>query len=160
MSDKVKESKLREAFDKIKSEMTDHLDAINENTTEINSNTDYIKQLEIMILKLEERLDIAEMKLSESNGEKTFSYEEFEGVVLTQKEKEIFMILYETNGDLLDYKKIARSLGLTEELVRKYIAGIINKGIPIIKKYFDDRTYLVLDADFRNLQAKKNVLRL
>ena len=44
-----KEKLLRDAFDKVKSEMTDHLEAINENTSEINSNHDYLLKLENMI---------------------------------------------------------------------------------------------------------------
>jgi len=160
VSDKTKEDRLKDAFNKIKAEMTDHLEAINENTSEINSSLDYIKQLEAMISKLEERLDAAEMKLSRMSGEKTFTNEEFSTVVLNPKEREIFLMLYESKGDLLDYKKIARHLGLTEEIVRRHTAGMIGKGIPIIKKYFDSKVYLVLDADFRNLQAKRNVLNL
>jgi len=149
---------LRQAFNKIKEELTDHLQTINENTNEINSNYSYLKQIENMITKLNERLDEVELKLSELSGKKIASAEDFQNIVLTPKEREVFLLLYKRNGDLLDYKQIARSLGLTEESIRKHVSTMINKGIPVIKKYFDNKVYLILDSDFSNLQAKKNVL--
>jgi len=152
--------KIKEAFKKVKSEMNDHLDAINENTNEINSNSEYMMQLEMMINKLNERIDDIEVKLSHLSGKKTMSSEDFKDIVLNTKEKEIFLYLYEVKGDLADYRKIARHLGYTEESIRKYIASLIDKGIPIIKKYFDNKVYLILDSDFRNLQAKENIIKL
>ena len=153
-------SKLKESFEKIKVEITDHLEAINENTTEINANSNYMAQLEIMINKLSERLDEMELKFSKLTGEKVLSSEDFKDIVLNPKEIEIFVFLYERKGDLVDYNKIARHLGLTEELVRKQVSSLVVKGIPVVKKYFDSKVYLVLDPDFRNLQAKENVLKL
>ena len=61
---------------------------------------------------------------------------------------------------MIDYREISKSLGITEQSVRKYISRMINKGIPIIKKYFDNNVYLVLDSDFRNLQAKEDILNI
>jgi len=142
---------LRVAFKKIKEEMNDHLDAINQNTTEINSNSSYILELENMINKLSERIDELELRLS---GKKHFDH-----VLLNPKEYEIFLLLYSRNGDLINYREISRTLGLTEEIVHKQIMNIINKGVPIIKKYFDNNTYLVLDPDFRNIQAKENIVK-
>ncbi len=138
--------------------MNDHLEAINENTAEINANSSYIAQLENMILKLEERIDELNIKLAEITGKKILSAKDFSGIMLSPKEKEIFLFLYESKGDLVDYDKIAKHLGLTQEHVRKQVSYLTAKGIPIIKKYFDDKVYLVLDPDFRNLQAKENIL--
>jgi len=136
--------------------MNDHLDAINGNTNEINSFHEYLTQFENMITKLGERLDSVELKIAEIGGNKS----DFKNIILNAKEQEIFLMLYSRTGDLMDYREISRSLGVTEELVRKHISGMINKGIPIIKKYFEGKTYLILDADFRNLQAKENILKL
>ena len=153
-----KEKLLREAFNKIKEEMTDHLQTINENTNEISSNHDYILHLENMINKLNERLDDVELKLNELTGKKIMTAEDFKGVELKPKEQEIFLILYSRTGDLIDYREISKTLGITEQSARKYVSRMINKGIPIIKKYFDNNVFLVLDSDFRNLQAKHNIL--
>ena len=156
----TKERLLREAFDKIKEEMTDHLQTINENTNEINSNHDYVLHLENMINKLNERLDEVEHKISELSGKKIMTAEDFKGIILTPKEQEIFLILYSRTGDLIDYREISKTLGITEQSAQKNISKMISKGIPIIKKYFDNKVYLVLDNDFRNLQAKLNILNI
>jgi hypothetical protein len=159
-SRKAEEKKIRQAFSKIKDEMSDHLDAINENTNELNSTNEYVAQVEEMVNKLSERLDDIELKLAEFSGRKTISEDDFKHIILTSKEQEVFYILYSRTGDLIDYREISKSLGLTEELARKHVSSIINKGIPIIKKYFENKTYLVLDSDFRNLQAKKNLIKI
>jgi len=155
-----KDKLIRDAFDKIKKEMTDHLQTINENTKEINSSHDFVLHLENMINKLNERLDEVEHKINELSGKKVMTVEDFKGIVLKPKEQEIFSILYQRTGDLIDYREISKTLGITEQSVQKHISRIVNKGIPIIKKYFDNNVYLVLDSDFRNLQAKYNIIKI
>ncbi len=150
---------IKKAFDKVKEEMNDHLDAINSNTNEINSNQTYIQELEKMIQKLNEKVDSLNMRISELKGESQ-NFSELQNIQLNPQEVEIFKLLYENMGDLFDYKKISRTLGYTETTVKRKIASMVNKGIPIVKKYFEENTFLVLDADFSNLQAKNNVLKL
>jgi chromosome segregation ATPase len=154
-----KDRKLKESFRKLRIEMDDHLDSINENTNELNSMNEYIAELEEKIVKMGERLDEAEMKISELSGKKT-GHSDFRDITLSTREEEIFLLLYSRNGDLLDYREISKALGVTEEMARKNVANIIAKGIPIVKKYFENSTFLVLDSDFRTLQAKENVIRL
>jgi chromosome segregation ATPase len=153
-----KEKKLKGSFKKIKNEMDDHLTSINENTTEINSLQDYIAELEEKIVKLGERLDETEIRLNEISGKKE-NHDEFRNIVLNTREEEIFLLLYSRKGDLLDYREISKTLGITEEMTRKNIANMTAKGIPIIKKYFENKTFLILDSDFRNLQAKENIIK-
>jgi DNA-binding CsgD family transcriptional regulator len=153
------EKEIKKAFSKIKNELTDHLEAINGNTQEINSNYSYMQELEKMITKLGERIDAIELKIETISG-KEKKHMNYKHIKLSAREQEVFLMLYEEKGELLDYVKIARSLGLTGEIVRKIVAGIINKGIPIIKKEFDSKIYLMLDADFRNRQAKENLIKL
>ncbi len=151
-----KEKKIIAAFRKIKEEMNDHLETINENTNEINSNYDYIMQIENKINKLNERLDNIEFMLK--NSDDIPVEKKYKNIILTSKEEEIFLLLYSRTGDLLDYREISRSLGYTEEIAQKIVSNMIRKGIPILKKYYDNSIFLILDPDFRNLQAKKNLL--
>lgn len=155
----VNKTSLKNAFNKIKHEMTDHLQAINENTSEINSNHDYIIHLENMVNKLMERIEELELKISTLSGEKIINSKDFKNITLNNKEKEIFLMLYSRTGDLIDYREISKSLGYTENIARKSVSSMISKGIPIIKKYFDNKVFLILDPDFRNLQAKENIIK-
>ena len=151
--------KIRSAFSIIKDEMNDHLDAINENTSEINAAQDYAHHLEEMILKLGERLDELELRMNDMQGIKK-DFSALKTIILEPTEKDIFKLLYEAKGDLFDSKRIARHLGLTEESIKGFIDGMLIKGIPIITKYFDGKVFLVLDSDFCNLQAKESVIKL
>ena len=149
---------IRAAFNKVKEEMNEHLDSINANSNEINTNHDYVMHLEEMVTKLKERLEEVELRLSELSGRKVMKAEDFKDIVLNPKEKEIFLMLYSRTGDLIDYREISKTLGYTEAMARKIVSSMIGKGIPIIKKYFDNNVFLILDADFRNLQAKENLI--
>ncbi|MBN1503367.1 hypothetical protein JW930_07545 [Candidatus Woesearchaeota archaeon] len=151
---------LKASFDKIREELEDHLTSINENTSEITANNEYIMQLEMKISKLSERLDEIEMALAQLLGKQTLNKDLFKNISLTLREQEIFVVLYSRNGDLIDYKEIAKVLGLTEEMVVNHVNNLTLKGIPVIKRYMDNKVYLILDADFRNLQAKENVIKI
>lgn len=157
---KIQEA-LRNSFHKIREEMDIHLDSINENTNEINANYDYLMKVEGKIDKLNERLDDLQMMLEEVVGipKKANYFEQFEGIVLNNREQEVFMVLY-SSEDSISYMEIAKTLGLTVQLVDRYIDSMIQKNLPIIKKYNEGNILLALDVEFKHLQAKQNVLHI
>jgi len=75
-------------------------------------------------------------------------------IFLTTREKEVFLALY----TIITYKAISRRIGLTEFMVREYIINLIEKGIPVIKKYVNHEVYLDIDQKFRHMQAKENLV--
>jgi Fic family protein len=152
------EENLKQSFNKIKEELTEHLDSINQNTNEISANYEYIFELEKKIDKLNEKLDEALMFLSKFK-EKTFDREIFRNITFNSREQEILLLLYARNGDLTSAKEIAKMLGLTEDKVNSYLSDIVSKGIPIVRKNIEGIIYHVLDYDFRNLQAKEQLIR-
>lgn len=149
--EKVHES-LGISFSKIKEEMDDHLQSINENTNEIQLNHDSMSELDNKIEKLNQRLDEIEMFIRHATGEE-------EEIKLTLREQEVFLALY-TNEELVTYRDIAKKLGLTESLITKYITDIIKKGVPLVKLYEKNRVYLQIDEKFRDMQAKNNILNI
>lgn len=151
---------LKVSFSKIREEIDIHLDSINENTNEINANFEHILKVEKKVDKLEERLDEIQMLISTLTGTKESTYQQkFENIKLNPREQEVFFVLY-TTEDELTFRGIARRIGLTPELVEKYVETIIAKGVPIVRKYADSTTFLKLDKDFKDLQAKENILNL
>ncbi|MBR9676375.1 hypothetical protein GOV05_05180 [Candidatus Woesearchaeota archaeon] len=160
------ETGLRNSFSKIREEMDVHLDSINENTQEINANFDYLMKLEGKVDKVSERIDDLFMILHELSGvENTSSKDEFkeqfEGIELSNREQEVFLALYtNTKDDFLAYSDIAKRTGLTTSLVEKYINSIVMKGVPIIKTYKDKTLMVSLDTEFKNLQAKENIISI
>jgi len=141
----------------LKDELDEHLTSINQNTNEIQTNYEYLCELDSKIEKLKERIDEVSMFLGLSRSKQHYKISP-----LTKNEKEVFLVLY-TKGeekDYLTYKEIARSIALSKELVMNYITNLIEKGIPIIKKYADNKVYIKLDPNFKSLQAKENLVKI
>ena len=150
---------IRNSFSKIKSEMENHLDSINENTNEINSNFEHILRLEQKVDKLSERIDELQLLFSSLTSEKRVDETKYENINLSLREQEVFLALYATEEDM-NHFDIAKNLGLTVELVEKYLESMIKKGVPIIKKYDNKKILFAIDHDFKNVQAKKNILNI
>ena len=152
---------LKEAFSQVKDEFEDHLNAINANTNEIQSNHEFLVGIEQKIGKVEERLDRITMFL-ERHGMEPVHQETFEVQQLTKREQEVFLVLYtqEEEKGSITYLDIARHTGLTEDLVASYVANMIAKGVPIRKQYLNNQAHFGLNPHFKTLQAKENILNI
>jgi len=141
------------AFSKVKDELNEHLDAINQNTTEMGSIQQYIVELEEKIDKLSERIDVL---VSQQQG-KSYDLD----IKLSLREQEVFLALY-TADDVKTSLELAQYLGLTEELVNGFIYKLISKSIPVMKKYsLESKIPLYyLDNHFKDLQARKNIVEI
>ena len=153
---------LKETLKGIKAEFEEHLQAINENTNEIQSNYEYLCNIDGKLDKISERIDKIQLYL-QSNSSFVFDSEKvFDVKPLTRTEKEIFIVIYalEDKNGVVSYIDIARKTGLQYILISNYITSMIEKGVPILKKYINNRPYLKLDQEFKTLQAKENVLMI
>lgn len=161
-----RDGKLKNAFNKIKEEMEEHLQAINENTNEITSNYEYICELEAKVEKLTERMDRMQMFIEEHIGAKPAEVEELvEGKrisPLNRAEQDIFSTLYvlQEEKGTVTYADIAEREGMDEGEISVHVSSMISKGVPISKKFIGNEPYLKLDRDFKTLQAKENVLHI
>jgi DNA-binding CsgD family transcriptional regulator len=142
---------VRKAFKAVKTELDDHLDATNQNTAEIQANQGLLAELEAKIDKLSERLDELELLI---NPNKAIRLD----VKLTPREQEVFMAIYLSKG--LSESDIAKHLGFTEQMVNAYLFNLLSKGVPVRRELVDDVVVFSLDSDFKNIQAKKNVLEI
>ena len=137
------------------------MQAINENTNEIAANYEYIYEIESKLDKLSERIDQIQMYL-ESSGMPITKKDSFDVKRLNRMEQEVFLVIYTLEDEKggLTYTDIAVKLGISEQLAGNYVTSIIEKGVPIIKRYINSRPYLRLDPEFKTLQAKENILQL
>lgn len=147
------QNNIKKAFSKVKQEMDVHLDSINQNTGEIQNIYDYMQEIDGRIEKLNERIDDLHLYLTPNITEDQFSVE------LSHREQEVFVILYAAQEGV-SAKNIARKLGFTDEMVQRYVYNMIMKGIPILKQYEQEEMFLYLDLKFKDLQARKNILKL
>ena len=153
---------LKREFTEIRSEFEEHLQAINENSNEISANYEYIAGIENKIGKLSERVDHLQMFL-EANCNVSFAKKgDFDVKKLNRREQEVFLIIYtlEEEKEHVTYADISERLGISEQLAGNYVTSIIEKGVPIIKRYINSKPYLKLDSDFKTLQTKENILQL
>jgi len=160
-----RDKKLKNAFNKVKEEMEEHLQAINENTNEITSNYEYICELEAKVEKLTERLDKMQMFIEEHIGAKPAEAEFAEGkriMPLNKAEQDIFSTLYvlQEEKSTVTYADIAERTGTDEGEISARISSMTSKGVPISKKFIGNEPYLKLDKEFKTLQAKENVLHI
>lgn len=142
------------AFKKVGSELSDHLDTINANTSELDALTQMITVLEQKIDKLNERIDTLSVS---SSSKKDFSKDATYD--LSIKEQEVFATLY-TSNQFLSIKEISKIIGRTDDITSIVIKRLIKKDIPIFKKTVKSVDFFSLDGEFKNLQAKNNVVHL
>lgn len=151
---------IKKDVEQIKEEFNEHLDSINENTNEIQANYTYLTDLDKRISKLNDKFDEMSMMLKQIMEKNTFFEDKNTKIKsLNPSEKKIFLILY-TSEKLLSYRNLAISSALTETLASQYITSMIEKGVPIVKQYNDGKPHIGLDSQFKELQAKKNLVNL
>ncbi len=155
------DSELKTALKSTKNELDEHLEAINENTSEIQVSYEGMNDLNNKIEKLTERLERIELFLQTNSN---FIVEErtFDVKPLTKTEQHVFLVIYalEDEKGYVSYADISRKTGMPNYMVNEYLARLVEKGIPIIKKYVNNTPYIKLNPDFKRLQAKENILMI
>lgn len=141
----------------MREELDDHRLAINENTAELEAQNEVLGNLHRKLDKLAERVDELTLLVKGESEQPRFVVQP-----LSAREKETFHALYELTATqpFASYEQIARKALLSRELVACYVTGLLQKGVPLVKKYDGNRVYLRIDPRFRDLQAKNNVVGL
>ncbi|MCI0557901.1 MAG: hypothetical protein MN733_05355 [Nitrososphaera sp.] len=141
----------------MREELDDHRLAINENTDELTAANEFVSELSKRLDKLTERVDELTLLLKGQKEEKQFSVQP-----LTNREKEIFHALYvlTESQPYASYEQIARKTCTTKGIVMDTLTSIALKGVPILKKLDGTTVFLKLDQDFRQVQAKQNIIGL
>lgn len=144
----------------IREEFDDHRESINDNTNEIEANYELLHKLESKVDRLEAHLEHLQLSLSQLLGGSAQQLPA-SPIALDEKEKAVFLILYTAADEKpLTYRDIASAAKESEFLVRGYITNMIEKGVPITKRYVNDVAYISLDSSFRDRQARENIVRL
>lgn len=148
-----------ESLTAIKEELDQHLDSINQNSVEIQSNYDYIEEINKKVEKLESRIDdlcLLFEKGVNRGTPKPLSTHQFS---LTNHEKEIFLALY-TSQEPLSYEEIALRTSLPPYLVEELISSLKLKKIPLIERNFANKSFLMIDENFKEEQSKLNIVNM
>jgi hypothetical protein len=151
--------RLKEDLKGIKEELDEHLEALNENTSEIQTSYECMDELNNKLEKLTERIEKVELFLQRYGN---FAIEEksFEVKPLTKTEQQVFLVIYalEDEKGQVSCADISRRTGLSSYVVGEYVARLMEKGVPLSKKYINNFPYIKLNPEFKRLQAKENIL--
>ena len=155
-------SAFRVELTKIRNEFEEHLQAINENTNEITANYEHTCELESKLDKLSERVEQMQMFLESNSGIVMAKRRDFEVKKLTRMEQQVFLVIYtlEEEKGSITYEDIANKLNISQYLAGSYVTSMVEKGVPIMKRYINSKPHLKLDPVFKTLQTKENILQL
>ena len=155
-------NRLKEELSKIRHDLDEHLQAINENTNEISANYEYIHEIENRLDRLGERIDQIQMYLEANSNITITKINTFDVKRLNRREQEVFLVIYTLEDEKggITYEDIAKELNISSQLAGNYVTSLIEKGVPILKRYINSKPYLRLDPEFKTLQAKENILQL
>ena len=146
------EEKFKKNFLVIKQSFSEHLSAINENTTELQSFFDYLHEIEQKIEKLSQRMDGLQIQ-NQDNKEKPFIDP------LNSTEKKVFLVLY-TEEKPLNCQELSQKSEVPISIIREHISTITQKGIPLNRSFVNNQTYYKLDPSFKEWQTKKNIVNV
>ncbi len=157
---------LKIVFSKIKEELEDHLESINQNTLEIHSNYEYISLLNNKIDKLAEKIALIELKLKELNlniKTEEKKQKKVENVFLTREEEELLALLLNSKRkkSLISYETIAEKLNISKNYATELVNSLLEKKIPIEKKYFDEKIFIEINNSFlKNNEVEYNFITI
>ena len=143
---------MQRKLDLIRAALEEHVSAINDNSSEIQALFDYLHQVEVKVDKLSQRLD--QVQLDDKPLE-----EKHHIASLNHIEKAIFLVLY-TEETPLSFEEIASKTELPVGLVPECVSSLVQKGIPLRRSYSNDQLFFTLDKQFKETQAKENVVNL
>lgn len=146
------EERLRKNLILIRQDLSEHLSAINENTSELQSFFDYLQELEQKIEKLSQRIDQLQLQ-NYLSKEKPYI------IPLNATEKKIFLTLY-TEENFLNCLEISQKSDVPLSIIREHLASLIQKGIPLKRSFENSQTFYRLDPQFKEWQAKNNIINL
>jgi predicted nuclease with TOPRIM domain len=113
------EVSLKHSFGKVKEELDEHLEAINNNTNEIQTNFEYLTELESKVTKLNEKVERILEILEGKKDEPTYHVEE-----LTLREQEVFITLYSATKPVT-YTQISHKIALPADMIRQLIQSLL-----------------------------------
>jgi hypothetical protein len=152
------DSSIREAFRKIKVERDEHLESINQLTSELQSAFEYIIDLEKKYEKLKEITDeLMIFKNSLLLNDKSH----FSNISLTLDEQKLFLIMYVYGEkEPLSWDSMKKRLDVSDETLGYLLSSLLDKKIPITREKISSEWYFNVDPRFRELQSKEKIIQI
>lgn len=136
-------------IEQIKEELDEHLEVLNQNTAEVLSLMEYLGEIEQKLDKLTERVDLVQSSLD-------FEVKTKE-IRLSAKESGVLKVLFSASEPVTSME-IGRHAGLTSDIVAQTLYCLREKGVPVLAHDLDERTFYVLDNEFRKKNNQKHLI--
>ena len=143
---------IRGEFHNVRQALEEHLSAINENTSEIQSLFNYLQEMDVKMEKLTSRLD--QLQLNQG-----LPLPKTEVQSLNHVEKKVFLVLY-TEETPLAFNEIANRAEVPNSIVPECISSLARKGIPLSRTFCNEQLFVKISNEFKEMQAKENVVNL
>lgn len=152
------DKRLREAFRKIKEEKDEHLESINQLTSELQTAFEYISELENKHDKLKENIDeLMIFKNSILLDDKSH----FSNITLSLEEQKLFLTLYVFGEkEPLSQNFIIKKLDINDNSFRLLLSSLLDKKIPITRERIGSEWYFNIDSRFREMQSKEKIIQI
>lgn len=144
---------LKTEVSSVREELDEHLQAINDNTSEQEIQNSYICEIDNRLTKMEEKMDELHFLLKQIATRAKLAIE------LSKDEQRMFLILY-THGNFMRTAEISSKTYVDVEVVEDALASMMDKGIPIDREILNGEVYFRMSKDFRLKQAKENVIKI
>ncbi len=143
---------MQNEIENINQALEEHLGAINDNSLEIQSLFDYMREIEVKMDKISHRLD--QLQLASDKTPEKISV-----MPLDKTEMRIFLTFY-TEEHPLTFQEIAQKVNLPYTMIPDCLSALTQKGIPLQRSYFKNQLFIKLDPQFKEMQAKENIVNL
>jgi len=144
---------LKREVSAIREELDEHLQAINDNTSEQEIQNTYICEIDNRLTKIEEKVDELHFLLKQLANRAKLSVE------LSKDEQRIFLILY-THGNFMKTAEVSSKTYIDVEVVEDALASMMDKGIPVDREILNGEVYFRMNKEFRLRQAKESVIKI
>ncbi|MFC1775062.1 hypothetical protein ACFLZN_01985 [Nanoarchaeota archaeon] len=139
----------------MREEIDEHRHAINENTNEIQTNFEFLCELDRKMDHLHDRIDELFLIVTGTTKDKQYQVSP-----LNHREKELFLTIFNMTESMpeLTCAQIGKKVNLPPNVVASYLTKIQEKGIPFIKKIRAGQVYFSIEKPFREFQIKSNIV--
>lgn len=152
----ISEQKLREAFKRLKEERDEHLESINQLTSELQAAFEYISDVEHKYEKLKEITDELQIFM---NSMLLNDKSHFSTISLTLEEQKLFLILYLFGEkEPLSWTALSKRLDVNDNGLRLLLSSLLDKRIPITKERIGSEWHFNIDHRFREMQTKEKII--
>ena len=147
---------MHEILQSMRSELDEHRSVINENTNEIQTNFEFLCQLDKRIDALQDKINEMALVMGRS-APKKFSIQP-----LSAREKELFLSILSLTESMpaVTHAQLGQCLGWSASIIGSYLARMQEKGVPLLRKMCGGVLHIGIDAEFRQLQIVQNVVGL